>query len=75
MTMAKAPKPVIDEKRGQNWIRVFRTRTDIIVQVWSRGVPEGSPDGDWEMPKVLGVEASIAQAVLQTQNDHEDKWK
>lgn len=57
-------------KKGGPYIRVWKEgRQSIMVQVWLSGNPVGKPDGDWEMPAVLGVEVCIAQAILQTKRE------
>jgi hypothetical protein len=57
---------LVDELRNGRWVRAFKERREIVVQVWNSGKPEGEPDGDWAMPGVLGVEVSVAQAISQT---------
>jgi hypothetical protein len=37
-----------------------------VVQVWPGGEAKGDPVKAWEMPKALGLEAAVAQAILQT---------
>lgn len=57
----------VDEYQKPNYIRAKKTRSSIEVQVWlNKDYPDGEPDGDWEMPKALGLSTAIAQAVLQT---------
>lgn len=71
----KKPEYVVDGKRGEEYVRAWsqangRNR-EICVQVWLSGEMAGEPQGDWAMPGVLGYEAAIAQAVLQTKADPE----
>lgn len=48
------------------WVRAWKEKREFIVQVWKSGKAEGDPDGDWAMPGIIGLPASIDQAVLQT---------
>lgn len=65
--MAKTPKLLIDEVRGDNYVRAWKERRNIVVQVWKgKNYPEGEPNGDWEMPGVLGLTTAVEQAILQT---------
>lgn len=41
-------------------------RSSYCIQVWNSNRPEGEPDGDWIMPKILGLNTAIAQAILQS---------
>ena len=68
------PKYLVDESQKQkgwsgfHYIRAWRDRQGINVQIWlKKKSPIGEPDGDWAMPKVLGLSTAIAQAVLQTE--------
>lgn len=47
------------------YIKAWKERRDMIVQVWWSGKAEGEPDGDWLMPGIFGM-ANIDQAILQT---------
>lgn len=64
-------KYLVNELRGGRWVRAWaegRGRNkEFSIQVWNCGKPEGDPDGDWGMPGVLGLSASIDQALLQTE--------
>lgn len=68
--MAKKPKYLLDGQSSNHRVRAWRTRSAYIVQVWlnqgHREEPEGEPEGDWEMPLIFGLEASVARAILQT---------
>lgn len=66
--MPKKIKYLVDEVRGENYIRAWKDdRHTIAVQVWKgKKSPEGEPEGDWAMPAMLGTEVSIAQSVAQT---------
>lgn len=68
--MAKKPKYLVDGVSSNHRVRAWKERRNIIVHVWldqgHRQEPVGEPEGDWEMPGVLGVELAIAQAVAQT---------
>lgn len=64
---AKKIKYLVNEVRGDKFVRAWVDgRQGYAVQVWLNGTGEGEPDGDWLMPKVFGLETSIAQSVLQT---------
>jgi hypothetical protein len=70
--MPKAKKLLVDEVRGGRYVRAWKEgRSDLVVQVWKGSKPDGEPSGDWAMPAVLGLEAAVAQAVLQTKEDEE----
>lgn len=72
--MAKKIKFLVNEAQAGNYVRAFRERRDIVVQVWwGKTSPDGEPEGDWSMPGVLGLTTAIAQAVLQTKTDVESK--
>lgn len=61
---------LMDGVRGENYVGAWKEgRQEIAVQVWSKKNPEGAPDGDWLTPAMLGIEACIAQAVLQTEEE------
>lgn len=65
--MAKATRYLIDEARGANYVRAFKERRDIVVQVWiGRAEPVSEPDGDWSMPGRLGLGLAVEAAVSQT---------
>lgn len=65
--MAKTIKYLLDEARGGNFIRAFMERREIVVQVWlGRAEATSEPDGDWSMPKALGLGVAVEQAVKQT---------
>lgn len=65
--MAKAIKYLFDGVRDGCYVRAWKVRREIVVQVWrKKESPDGEPDGDWVMPGILGPECAIAQAVLQT---------
>jgi len=66
MTDKKIKSFVVDELRDGRYVRATKTRESIDIQIWNSGTPVGDPDGDWAMPKILGVEISIEQALLQT---------
>ncbi len=52
---------------GKVYARAWRDgRNEIAVQVWKSGKPEGEPDGDWAVPKCLGLDLAIKQAIAQT---------
>jgi len=62
----KQPKCLVNEVRDGRFIRVWKERREIVVQVWDGPEPNGEPKGDWAMPGVLGLETAIAQAIAQT---------
>jgi hypothetical protein len=67
----KPPKYLFDGETKGHYVRAWREGTgrnaEIVVQVWKdKTTPDGEPDGDWGMPKVLGVDFSIKQAIAQT---------
>lgn len=68
---AKPPKLLVDTARGAHYIQAYKEgkgrNAEYVVKVWkNKATPDGEPDGDWAMPSVLGVEVSIAQAIVQT---------
>jgi hypothetical protein len=67
--MAKAPKVLLSEVRDGCYVKCWKERREYVVQVWLKATPEGAPDGDWSMPGVLGITASVAQAIIQTRED------
>ncbi len=63
----KAVRYLVNETRKGRYVRAWWVgRDEIAVQVWNGPDPVGEPAGDWGMPSVLGVEASVDQAMLQT---------
>jgi len=74
--MPKKQKYLVDGDSSKHCIpsnhrvRAWRTRSAYVVQVWlnqgHNAEPQGEPEGDWEMPLMFGLEAAVAQAVLQT---------
>lgn len=75
MAKEKKQQYVVDGPHGDAYVRAWsqgkgRNR-EICVQVWLHGKMEGDPQGDWAMPGVLGYEAAIAQAIIQTKADPE----
>lgn len=69
--MAKKIRYLVDEPRGGNYVRAFKERRNIIVQVWlNKSEATGDPDGDWEMPGALGLDVAFAEAVAQTKADN-----
>lgn len=69
--MAKTIRYLVNEARGGNYVRVFKERRNFVVQVWlGKSEATGEPEGDWEMPGVLGLGVAIAQAVTQTKADN-----
>lgn len=70
--MAKAAKKkyLFDGPHNGRYVRAFNEgRQEIAVQVWSGLKPEGEPEGDWLMPKIIGLVGCIDQAILNTDND------
>lgn len=66
--MAKKIRYLLDDPVGPHFLRVWKERREIIVQVWlNKAEASGEPDGDWAMPGVLGLESAAAQAVNQTE--------
>lgn len=67
--MAKKVRYLWDGPRGKDYVRAFyEQRSGVAVQVWKgRKKPDGEPDGDWLMPRVLGLSTCIDQAVAQTE--------
>jgi hypothetical protein len=70
MTVAKKkPNYLFDGLRDGVYVRAWKEgRKSIIVQIWLTSPEEGDPSGDWDMPAVLGADAAIAQAIIQTRN-------
>lgn len=69
MAKVKQPKFLFDGLfRGLWYVRAWKERREIVVQVWNGEKPDGDPAGDWSMPGVLGLEAAIAQGVIQTKS-------
>jgi len=68
--MAKKQKYLLDGSSGPHYVRAWRTRSAYVVQVWldqgHHAEPVVPPSGEWEMPLMFGLEASVAQAILQT---------
>jgi len=68
--MAKKPKYLVDGQSSNHLVRAWRTRSAYVVQVWlnqgHNAESVGEPEGDWEMPLIFGLEASVAQAILKT---------
>lgn len=65
--VAKKTKFLVDEVRGKFYVRAWKDdRTTIAVQVWHGKKADGEPAGDWGMPAILGLDACVAQALLQT---------
>lgn len=64
MTRSPDLSTVINGRRVHAWSR----RSSINVLVFAGETAEGDPVGDWEMPKVLGLELAAQQAEIQT--DH-----
>lgn len=71
----KKRKYLRDEMKDGIYVRAWKegrgNNAEIMVQVWWKPKAEGEPDGDWVMPGILGVEASVAQAILNTRGDKE----
>lgn len=76
--MAKKIKYLYDGVYTKNkvgrYVRAWKDgRSEIAVQIWNTPEKDGSwdltkqPDGDWGMPKVLGITAAIEQALMQTE--------
>jgi hypothetical protein len=67
---AKTPKYQHNSYRPDlgAFVRAWKERREWVVQVWLGETPDGEPKGDWEMPGVLGLDAAIRQAVLQTKD-------
>lgn len=67
--MATKAKPGNIQRDGRHiryWTEGRGRNAETIVLIWNSGKPEGDPDGDWAMPGVLGENACINQALLQT---------
>lgn len=66
--MAKPKKLLHDGVYGKTgrYVRAWQQGREYCVQVWNGPTADGEPKGDWAMPKVLGLDASIDQAVRQT---------
>lgn len=60
------PKILVDHEHEGRWVKAWKEKGSFIIQIWNSGKPEGDPDGDWEMPVILGLSGSIEQALLQT---------
>lgn len=65
--MAKKIKYLVDAVRGGRYVRARKEGRSYVVQVWNGPSPDGEPDGDWDMPGVLGLEGSVGQALAQTE--------
>jgi hypothetical protein len=67
---AKKIKYLVNGKYHEGvFIRAWKEgRSTIVVQVWLGDELVGEPQGDWEMPSVLGATGCIDQAILQTKN-------
>lgn len=63
---AKTPKLLKDGVIDGRYVRAWKEKGEWVVQVWKGDKPEGEPAGDWAMPGVLGLEAAVAQAMVQT---------
>jgi hypothetical protein len=57
---------LVDEVRNGRFIRAWKERGEIVVQVWDGDKPEGESEHEWGMPGVLGLEACVDQAILQS---------
>lgn len=65
--MAKKIKYLRDQVVGDNYVRCWKEKGALVVQVWKgKTSPNGEPEGDWAMPSMLGVEAAVSQAIKQT---------
>lgn len=66
----KKPRYLVNGSIGGRFVRAWSEgrgrEAEIIVQIWNSGKPEGEPDGDWAMPKLLGETACVNQALAQT---------
>lgn len=65
----KRQRYLIDGLHEGRYVRAWkegRGHGEYIVQVWNGRSTEGEPDGDWVMPGILGLSASVSQAILQT---------
>lgn len=64
---------LFDAQREDCYVRAWKEgrgrNAEVLVHVWLSEKPVGDPDGDWAMPGVLGVEASIDQSVINTKSD------
>jgi len=66
MAKEKKIKYLHDGVHNKVYVRAWKEKREIIVQVWLSGKPEGEPEGDWAMPGIIGVPAAVEQAILQT---------
>lgn len=65
--MAAKKRTVEGQEGPHHWKAWNEGRKSTVVQVWlNKETCDGEPDGDWEMPKVIGFSACVAQAVKQT---------
>ena len=67
--MAEKKKRTVEGQDGKHHWRAWNEgRQSTVVQVWlNKDKADGKPDGDWEMPKVLGLSGCVSQAILQTE--------
>lgn len=66
----KEPKVLVNGVRDGCFVKCWKDKREIVVQVWLSGKAEGEPDGDWAMPGVIGLDAAIDQSILQTRADN-----
>lgn len=62
----KAPKLLRDQVVNGHYVKAWKEGREFVVQIWKGEKPEGEPSGDWAMPSVIGLEAAVQQAILQT---------
>lgn len=64
-----ATKPQIGVQHGRYYEATKEGRgrnSAIVVKVWNGDKKEGEPTHEWEMPGILGMDAAIAQAIVQS---------
>lgn len=72
----KKRKYLRDEARDGIYVRAWkegRGHGEYMVQVWWKPNCEGEPDGDWVMPGIVGLEGAVAQSILNTKGEQEEK--
>lgn len=61
-----ADGPRVFRNNKAQYVRAWREKREFVVQIWAGDKAEGEPPADWAMPVVLGLDASIQQAFVQT---------
>jgi|SRR3990167_143954 len=65
--LKKKPRYLVNEIREGRYVRAWKVgRDEIAVDIWNGPTPDGEAPHSWGMPSVLGVEGSVAQAMVQS---------